>query len=657
MTASMPSGRHSGGAQIKTERDKDDVSSPASAGGGPHGVSCGIRGEDIAAHGAIGNLRSVALVSKAGAIDYLCHPRLDSPSIFCALLDQERGGAFTVEPVEHVTAWTTRQLYIPDTNVLVTRFMSVGVTFEVIDFMPIMADAGPISAVVRRVACIRGEVTVEARCAPRFDYGRQGSPDVDADKDGVLFRSRNVPDGALSLRSDVRLRAVEGAAAARFALRSGEIANFILECGFERPSGCIEPGAFAEAAFEQTIAFWQNWSAQSSYRGRWREDVMRSALVLKMLTSADHGSIAAAATFGLPEQPGGGRNWDYRFCWIRDAAFTTFALMRLGYTGEATRFNAWIAQRADESRTGDLQILYRLDGSSQAKESELAHLAGYGGATPVRIGNAAAGQLQLDIYGALFDSTYLSDKYGGPVTFETWERMSRVLNWLCRNWNQPDEGIWEVRGERRHFLSSRLMCWVALDRALRLVRKRSLPAEDEAVWAQNRTLIYRDIHENFWDAERGAFVQYRGGTTLDAAALLMPLVRFIAPRDPRWLSTQRAIERELVSDVLVRRYETGSDNNVDGLSGEEGVFTPCCFWFVECLARSGEVRRARLHFEKLVSYANELGLFSEEIGPGGEQLGNTPQALTHLALISAAYTLDGALDRTGSTPNGWRQYD
>lgn len=610
-----------------------------------------MRGEDIAAHGAIGNLRSVALVSKKGSIDYLCHPRLDSPSVFCSLLDQDRGGAFAIEPVKGEADWTTRQVYIPDTNILITRFMSIGITFEVIDLMPIMDATGPVSAVIRRVACIRGEVDVEARCAPRFDYGRQGPPHIEIDDGDVLFSGDGLAGEGLRLRSDVRFRAVEGVAAARFPLRSGDVASFILECGQERPSGTADPRAFAEAAFGQTIAFWQNWSAQSSYRGRWREDVMRSALVLKMLTSADHGSIAAAATFGLPEQPGGARNWGYRFCWIRDAAFTTFALMRLGYTGEATRFNAWIAQRADASRAGDLQILYRLDGSAEAEERELTHLAGYGGAAPVRIGNAAAGQLQLDIYGALFDSTYLSDKYGGPVTFETWERMSRVLNWLCRNWDQPDEGIWEIRGERRHFLSSRLMCWVALDRGLRLVRKRSLPAENEADWARNRNLIYRDIHENFWDAKRGAFVQYKGGSTLDAAALLMPLVRFIAPRDPRWLSTQDAIERELVSDVLVRRYETGRNDNVDGLDGEEGVFTPCCFWLVECLARSGQVRRARLHFEKLVSYANELGLFSEEIGPGGEQLGNTPQALTHLALISAAYTLDGALDRAGSTPN------
>ena len=384
---------------------------------------------------------------------------------------------------------------------------------------------------------------------------------------------------------------------------------------------------------------------------------MRAALVLTLLCSAEHGSIAAAATFGLPEEAGGSRNWDYRFCWIRDAAFATFALIRLGYTSEAKRFNEWVADRADDSEAGEFQILYRLDGTSEATETTLDHLAGYRHSQPVRIGNAAASQLQLDIYGALMDSSYLSDKYGDVVTYGAWQRITRTLNWVCKNWEQPDEGIWEIRGERQHFLSSRLMCWVALDRGLRMAQKRSLPAENAAMWEKNRSLIYRDIHENFWSEERGAFTQYKGGTTLDASALLMPLVLFITPKDPRWLSTQKAIERELTSDVLVRRYETASGpNSVDGLDGEEGAFTPCCFWLVECLARSGDIRRARLHFEKLASYANDLGLFSEEIGPGGEQLGNTPQALTHLALISAAYTLDTALDRQGAPTDCWRQY-
>lgn len=618
--------------------------------------TAGAEGVGIGGHGAIGNLRTVALVSTRGTIDFLCHPNLDSPGVFGALLDAEAGGAFAIAP-SGAQSWRTRQIYIPDTNILVTRFMNTRAVFEIVDFMPIAVEAGPRAALVRRVTCIHGEVALDACCAPRFDYGRDGDPQAALEADSAVFTPNMESLGPMRLRSTVALSCdARGAARAAFTLGRGASACFVLECDRERPSGGVDLERFVAATFEETIAYWQSWSAHSSYRGRWREYVMRSALTLKLLTSAEHGSIAAAATFGLPEQPGGARNWDYRFCWIRDAAFTTFALMRLGYVAEASRFNAWIAKRAQESEAGRFQILYRLDGGAEAHESELSHLAGFGGAAPVRIGNAAAGQLQLDIYGALFDSIYLADKYGAHVTYDAWRRMTRTLSWLCGNWEQPDEGIWEIRGERRHFLSSRLMCWVALDRALRLARKRSLPAEDAPMWREIRDRIYRDIHENFWDARRGAFVQYKGGHTLDASALLMPLMRFIVPHDPRWLSTQAAIERELVSDVLVRRYETGAGDNVDGLDGAEGAFTPCCFWLVECLARSGEVARARLHFEKLTSYANDLGLFSEEIGPGGEQLGNMPQALTHLALISAAYTLDTELDKAGAPAAAWHQF-
>ena len=611
----------------------------------------------IAAHGAIGNLRAMALVSTGGSIDYLCHPNLDSPTVFAALLDPARGGAFTLEP-DDGKVWRSRQIYIPDTNVLITRFMDAAAVVEVTDYMPIMADGGPRSAVVRRVACIKGEVRMRARCWPRFDYGRDGTPRVALEGDHATFAPNDASvSGPLRLRASVPLTVEgKGAVVAGFGLREGESASFIFECARQKPTDNDDPAAFLDASFHETIAYWQSWSAHSSYKGRWREYVSRSALVLKLLTSAEHGSVAAAATFGLPEQPGGSRNWDYRFCWIRDAAFATFALMRLGYVKEAARFNEWVARRADHSEAGELQILYRLDGSRDADESALDSLGGYEGATPVRIGNAAAEQLQLDIYGPLLDSLYLSDKHGVPVTYRTWERTSRTLNWVCRNWERPDAGIWEIRGEEQHFLSSRLMCWVALDRGLRLAAKRSLPAENAPLWRENRDRIYRDIHENFWDARRGAFVQHKGTKALDASVLLMPLMRFISAKDPRWLSTQRAVEAELTSDVLVRRYETGATGNVDGLDGDEGAFTPCSFWLVECLARSGDVRRARLHFEKLVSYANDLGLFSEEIGSGGEQLGNTPQALTHLALISAAHTLDSELDRMPIPRDSWRQY-
>ncbi len=411
---------------------------------------------------------------------------------------------------------------------------------------------------MRRVACIRGKVAVTMRCEPRFDYGRDGLPQVKLSGDAATFTpNAETPSGPLRLRGSTKLSREKGAATAAFSIEEGDQESFVLECGNELPTDEHDPETFVQQSFKQTIAYWQSWSAHSSYKGHWREYVMRSALALKLLTSAEHGSIAAAATFGLPEEAGGSRNWDYRFCWIRDAAFATFALIRLGYTNEARRFNEWVADRADDSEAGEFQILYRLDGTSDAQETSLDHLAGYRESKPVRIGNGAASQLQLDIYGALLDSSYLSDKYGEPVTYGAWERITKTLNWVCRNWEQPDEGIWEIRGERKHFLSSRLMCWVALDRGLRMAQKRSLPAEHAAEWEKNRSLIYRDIHDNFWCEERGAFTQYKGGRTLDASALLMPLVLFITPKDPRWLSTQKAIERELTSDVLVRRYETG----------------------------------------------------------------------------------------------------
>jgi GH15 family glucan-1,4-alpha-glucosidase len=391
------------------------------------------------------------------------------------------------------------------------------------------------------------------------------------------------------------------------------------------------------------VNYWHNWIDNSSYNGRWREEVNRSALILKLLTSQKHGSIAAAATFGLPEIIGGVRNWDYRYTWIRDASFTLYALLRLGMTGEANHFMHWIDDRAHELEPdGSLQVMYRLDGGHEMPESELEHFEGYRGSKPIRIGNAAYKQLQLDIYGELMDSVYLANKYGEPISNSLWQNLVRLLNWLCENWEQPDEGIWEVRGEKQHFLHSRLMSWVALDRGLRLAEKRSFPAPAQS-WQQERNKIYNDIHDNFWDPELEAFVQYLGSKYIDASSLLMPLVRFISPTDPRWLKHLKAVERTLVFDSLVYRYNVG-ESAPDGLIGEEGTFSICTFWYVECLSRAGEIDKARFYFEKMLGYANHVGLFAEELGKCGEHLGNTPQAFTHLALISAAYDINRRLD-------------
>jgi len=450
----------------------------------------------------------------------------------------------------------------------------------------------------------------------------------------------------MRLRSTVGLKADGGAVLAELDLQAGEEAGFVLECVKEQPSGDDLSG-FLTSSLSETVAFWQRWSRRSAYRGRWREVVQRSALALKLLTSAQHGAIIGAATFGLPEQVGGERNWDYRYCWIRDAAFTVYALMRLGYTDEADHFIAWAKARADEQDMGALpQVLYAVDGTSAATEAELDHLAGYRGSRPVRIGNAAADQLQLDVVGELVDALYLADKHGSAPSIDIWARLTHRIDWLCVNWNQPEDGIWEMRGERRDFLSGRLLSWVALDRALRMSRRYARPAPVEQ-WVQARDAIASQIINEFWSEEKQAFVQYRGAQALDAVVLLMPMVKFLGSSDPRWLSTLDAVGRELVVDSLVARYVTvddGGDANLDGLRGREGAFTACSFWYVECLARAGRVDEARLHFDKLLGYANHLGLYAEEIGLGGEHLGNFPQALTHLALISAAYALDRAMD-------------
>ena len=587
----------------------------------------------------IGNLHTVALISTDGTIDWYCSPRFDSPSMFAALLDANRGGHFALRPADG--EWQNKQLYFPDTNVLITRFLTPGGVGEVQDFMPVGKVMGGAhrDRLIRRVVTVRGRMRFELECAPRFDFGRERHR-TERHAGGVLFES---PGARVALETEVSLEVCDGDVHAAFELEAGGSATFILEHvpgEYEMRGGGPEE---TRQLAEHTIEYWRTWLSQSRYRGRWRETVHRSALTLKLLTYAPTGAIVAAPTTSLPEVLGGERNWDYRYTWIRDAAFSLYSLLRLGFTDEATAFMDWLTDRLAGMRlqeSSPLQIMYGIDGRREITEQLLAHLEGYRGSAPVRIGNNAATQLQLDIYGELVDSIYLYDKYGTPVSHRSWNDLAHMVDWICENWDQADEGIWETRGGRQQFTYSRLQCWVAVERTLRMATARGLPADRPRLEGA-RDQIYRQIHERGWNQKREAFVQHYDTDVLDAAVLLMPLMKFIAPQDPRWLSTLDAIGSELVSDSLVYRYN--AEASPDGLAGSEGTFSICTFWYVEALARAGRLDDARLIFEKMLTYANHLGLYAEQIGPTGEQLGNFPQAFTHLALISAAVNLDRQL--------------
>lgn len=594
-------------------------------------------------YGIIGDLHTVALVGKHGSIDWFCFPNLDSPSIFGALLDDAKGGRFQIAP--EGDGVFSKQLYLPDSNVLVTRFLSDQGVGEISDFMPIAKTAGERDChrLIRLVRAVRGTMRFRVICQPAFAYGRTPHV-VEIRPAGAMFQSREL---SLVLATRIPLVQKGDGVTGDFALAQGETAAFQLEKsaqGVECTAAL--PDEALQASFHDTVTFWRNWLAGSRYRGRWREIVDRSALVLKLLTFEPSGAIVAAPTCSLPGGVSGGRNWDYRYTWIRDASFTLYALLRIGFTQEANHFMQWLQARAGELEPdGSLQTVYGIDGQHTLTEKVLDHLEGYRGLGPVRIGNGAYEQLQLDIYGELMDSVYLYNKYGTPISYDLWVNLRRLLNWVCDHWQDPDDGIWEVRGGRQHFVYSKVMCWVALDRGLRLADKRSFPADRER-WLRTRDRIYEEIMTKGWNPSRQAFVQAYGSQALDASLLMMPLIFFMSPTDPRMLATVEAIQRELVSDSLVHRYDPSV--SPDALPGEEGTFCICTFWLVEALTRAGRLDEARLIFEKMLGYANHLGLFAEQIGPHGEALGNFPQAFTHLSLISAAYNLDRALNRTAS---------
>jgi GH15 family glucan-1,4-alpha-glucosidase len=584
-------------------------------------------------HGIIGDLYTAALVGTDGTIDWLCLPDFDSPSVFCSILDDEKGGYFKIRPVQDFHSY---QIYLPETNVLLTRFLSREGVAEILDFMPIEDASETRHDLVRDVRVIRGRMTVEVDCRPAFDYARR-EHEIEPAKGGVIFRSAGT---ALNLASDVPLeegpgRSVRG----RFELKTGESASFVLQL-LEEGEGPREVLKRAECQdlLQQTMDYWRRWIAGSAYRGRWRDMVNRSTLALKLMTYEPTGALVTAPTMGLPQTIGGAQNRDYRYTWLRDAAFTMFVLLRIGFKDEAHRFMGWLQQRCQGSG-GLLNPLYSLDGRKEVVEEELSHLSGYRGSRPVTLGNGANRLLQFDLYGAVLDAAYLHNKYGAPLDYDTWQSLRTLLSWLSENWRRPDAGTWGDRGHLDQFVSSKVFSWVALDRAIRLAYQRGLPGEEE-LWIGQRDAIYQEVMQKGWNAEKGSFVEHYGSSALDASLLLMPVTQFVGPTDPRWLATLDRIQNELAHDTLVDRYEAA---DADGSATEEGTFNVCSFWLVECLTRAGRLDEARLALEKMFSYANHLGLYAEKLGSSGEALGNFPHAFTHLSLITASVRLDRAL--------------
>jgi GH15 family glucan-1,4-alpha-glucosidase len=606
--------------------------------------------QPIENYGIIGNMRTVALVGMNGSIDWYCYPHFDSPSIFGAILDDKKGGRFQIsadgEGARH------KQFYWPSTNVLVTRFLLKDGIVELEDFMPagLPSDSPEYHHVYRRIRCVRGSVRISVACRPAFDYGRK-SHQAQIGTNGAIFKAGSL---TLALSTAVPLSDdKQGGVSGEFVLSEGQSQVFILGKNSDEGAASSPPlEERAEQLLRSTVKFWHDWLSACTYHGRWREHVHRSALALKLLTFEPTGAIIAAPTTSLPEVIGGVRNWDYRYTWMRDAAFTVYAFLRLGFRDEAAAFLGWIENYASKHarRNEPSPVMYTIEGDNQLPEQTLDHWEGYRGSRPVRIGNAAALQFQEDIYGELMDALYLSNKYVSPTSYDLWVKVRSRLDWICETWQLPDAGIWEMRNRQEHFVFSKVMNWVALDRGIRLADKRALPA-DRAKWIRERDRIYEEVMNKGWNEKCKSFTQFYGSDDLDASLLIMPLVFFMAPTDPRMLSTIDAILKNprdggLVTDSLVRRYPPHP--RIDGLPGEEGTFNMCSFWLVEALTRAGQgdpekLDQARLLFERVLGYANHLGLYAEQTGPQGEALGNFPQAFTHLALISAAFNLDRML--------------
>jgi GH15 family glucan-1,4-alpha-glucosidase len=580
----------------------------------------------------IGDEQTAALVGMDGSVDWLCLPRFDSAACFARLLGDEENGHWRIAPKGADRC--TRRAYRPDTLVLDTEWETAEGTVRVTDLMPQRHRAPD---VVRIVEGVSGKVTVHSRLRLRFDYGAvvpwmrrsDGHRVAVAGPDSVWLRSE----------PEVRTWGEDFSTLSEFTVEAGEKVAFVLTWhpSHEPRPPLVDP----YKSLRHSVADWERWAARCRYDGPYRDAVVRSLITLKALTYRPTGGIVAAATTSLPEEMGGVRNWDYRYCWLRDSSLTLGALLSAGYHKEAEAWRDWLL-RAVAGDPADLQIMYGVAGERRLPEYELPHLSGFGGSAPVRIGNGAVSQLQLDVYGEVLDSLWLARRAGLSPKPHMWSLQAVLLEWLRAQWRQPDEGLWEVRGGRRHFVHSKVMVWVAADRAVRTLEEYADLPGDLAGWRELRDEVHQDVCEKGYDPERNTFTQYYGSQELDAALLLIPRFGFLPPDDPRVVGTVDAVREALGHDGFVRRYDTAADTPVDGLPGAEGAFLACSFWLVDALQMTGRGKEARVLFERLVGLANDVGLLAEEYDPvAGRQLGNFPQAFSHIGLVNTALALFG----------------
>ena len=601
-------------------------------------------------YGLIGDMHGSALVSSDGSIDWCCMPRFDSPALFSRILDSNKGGFYKLAPA--MISSSTRR-YLPNTNVLETSFTTSTGTGVLIDFMPVhrhvVMPREPLEItdsqrVVRILHCTKGRLDFEMDCYPKFDYGTiVPHASLSSPTTGMAHGGSE----AVSVYCSSQLTVVNDGFRSRGVIFEGEklYSTVSNQVSFSHRSEPLTPNELEKELTDST-AFWEDWAAQCTFQGEHREAVLRSALTLKALTYSPSGALVAAPTTSLPEVIGGERNWDYRYTWIRDATFALYALSIIGYTGEARAFKDWL-EWSTSGRARDLQVMYGLGGERRLTETEIPELEGYMNSKPVRIGNGAYDQFQLDIYGEIMDSAHIFRKFGGAVDADYWEYLRRVVNFVIDHWREPDEGIWETRGGRQHFVFSKVMCWVAMDRAIKAATDLKLPGDVEA-WRKVRDEICNDVMSKGYSQERQAFVQSYGSDNLDAANLMLPLVGFIPATDPMMRSTIKATQKELTNKQgFVYRYRKFDD----GLDGSEGSFIICTFWLADNLIHLGQIDEARVLLDSLLNCANDLGLLSEEYDSAtGNMLGNFPQAFSHLALINTAVQLQQATHSTVATP-------